>query len=123
MSARAAISVIIPVRNGAGTIEAQLAALSRQSWDGAWELIVADNGSTDDTVRRVQDAAHSLPAVRIVDASARRGPSFARNAGARAAEGATLLFIDADDIVEPGWLGSMAEAAAQHPLVAGALQE
>jgi glycosyltransferase involved in cell wall biosynthesis len=123
MTARAAISVIIPVRNGAGTIEAQLEALSRQSWNGAWELVVADNGSTDDTVERVRAVAHSLPAVRIVDASARRGPSFARNAGARAAEGETLLFIDADDIVEAGWLGGMAEAAAQHPLIAGVLRE
>ena len=72
------ISVIIPVFNGAETIDAQLEALSRQSWSGTWEVVIADNGSTDDTLARVNGAVHPLPSKRVVDASAQRGPSFAR---------------------------------------------
>ena len=123
MTAPIAISVIIPVFNGAETIDAQLEALARQSWDGSWQVVVADNGSTDDTLARVRATAHPLLAVRIVDASAQRGASFARNVGARAADGDILLFIDADDTVEPGWLSSMAEAAEHYPLFAGTSRE
>jgi glycosyltransferase involved in cell wall biosynthesis len=123
MTARPALSVIIPVRNGAATIGAQLSALATQSCDRSWEVVVADNGSTDDTVPRVRAMAERLPAVRVVHASARAGAGFARNAGASAAEGDYLLFIDADDIVQPGWLAAMSDAASRHPLIAGALRE
>jgi glycosyltransferase involved in cell wall biosynthesis len=41
------LSVIIPCYNGAETIAAQLEALAGQQWSGQWEVIVSDNGSTD----------------------------------------------------------------------------
>ena len=41
------LSVVLPTRNGATTIGAQVVALARQSWDGNWEVVVSDNGSTD----------------------------------------------------------------------------
>jgi glycosyltransferase involved in cell wall biosynthesis len=119
MTARVVISVIMPVRNAAKTVDAQLEALARQSWAGHWELIIADNGSTDTTREVVSAWTDLLPTLNIVDASAKRGPSFARNVGAREANGEYYLFVDADDIVEPRWLEHMAEAAAHHPLIAG----
>src|SRR6185437_13068019 len=43
------VSVVIPARNAAAVIAGQFEGLSRQEYRGAWELIVADNASTDDT--------------------------------------------------------------------------
>jgi glycosyltransferase involved in cell wall biosynthesis len=116
------ISVVIPAYNAAETIDAQLQALAAQDWGGAWEVLVADNGSTDDTVRRVTRWQGALPGLRVVDASSVQGAGHARNVGARAAQGSTLLFVDADDVVASDWLGHMA-GAANHPLFAGSLRE
>ena len=123
MTDAVAISIVIPAFNAEKTIDAQLEALSRQSWSGGWEVIVADNGSTDDTAEHVAHWEARLPGFRVVDASARRGAGHARNVGARAARGDYLLFVDADDVVQPGWLASMAEAAGRHPLIAGTSRE
>lgn len=112
------LSVIIPCYNGAQTIGAQLEALARQQWPGPWEVIIADNGSTDDTLAIVNGYAHRLPNLRVVDASARRGQPYALNAGIQAATGDALLFCDADDEVKEGWLAAMAEALSQHNFVA-----
>jgi glycosyltransferase involved in cell wall biosynthesis len=48
------LSVIIPCLNGAATIATQLAALARQQWDQPWEIVVADNGSTDESAGIVE---------------------------------------------------------------------
>lgn len=81
-------------------------------------MIVADNGSTDDSVAITEGFQQRLPNLRIVDASARQGPSYARNVGARAAIGDALAFCDADDEVGSGWLAAMGEALRKHDLVA-----
>jgi glycosyltransferase involved in cell wall biosynthesis len=66
------ISVVMPVFNEAAHIESQLAALAMQEFSGEWEVLVADNGSTDGTPRVVQAWSDRLP-LQLVDASARRG--------------------------------------------------
>lgn len=114
-----AASVILPVRNESDNIDAQLAALAGQSYPDSWEVIVADNGSTDGTQLRAEAWRARLPALTIVDASARRGVAHARNAGLRAARGEVLLICDGDDIVADGWLSAMAAALEEHPLVTG----
>jgi glycosyltransferase involved in cell wall biosynthesis len=113
------VSVIIPVRNGAETIAEQLDALSRQSYPGAWEVLVADNGSTDRTKTIVEAFEPRLPSLRVVDASDRAGSSYARNCGAAAAEGDFLAFCDADDVVSPDWLASLVAAAPAYDAVTG----
>ena len=113
------ISVVIPALNAADTIEDQLDALARQRFDGAFEVIVADNGSTDRT-RALVDTWHGkLPGLRVVDAAARPGSASARNVGVRAATGTAIAFCDADDVVTEGWLAALAEALEDAPLVAG----
>jgi GT2 family glycosyltransferase len=112
------LSVIIPCLNAAGTIAGQLAALAGEHAEWPWEVIIADNGSTDETVTITGRYADRLPDLRVVDASARRGRAFARNAGARAATGDAFLFCDADDEVAAGWLQAMGAALAQHEFVA-----
>lgn len=115
------ISVVIPVLDGASTIAEQLEALSTQGGDFSWEVVVADNGSTDGTVSVVRAFTGLIPGLRVVDASSRRGPAAARNIGVEAAAGDVLAFCDADDIVAPGWLEAMARATTVHDFVAGGL--
>jgi glycosyltransferase involved in cell wall biosynthesis len=113
------VSVIIPVRNGAATITQQLAALGAQRLSVPWEVLVIDNGSTDATVDLVRRHAPQVAELRVIDASDRPGSSFARNQGAQAARGDLLLFCDADDVVAPGWIDAMAEAALSYDIVTG----
>lgn len=112
------VSVIVPCLDCAATLGGQLAALAAQDYRGAWEVIVADNGSTDASRAVAEGFRGRLPALSWVDASAHRGPGHARNAGAAAARGELLLFCDADDEVAPGWLAAMAAALRRHGLVA-----
>ncbi|MEA2604330.1 MAG: hypothetical protein QOF89_5322 [Acidobacteriota bacterium] len=112
------LSVVIPCLNAAATIGVQLDALASQHWEGEWEVIVADNGSTDSSREIVESYRGRLPGLRLVDASDRRGQAHARNLGAAAATGDAFLFCDADDEVAPGWLAGLGRALAQHDFVA-----
>jgi GT2 family glycosyltransferase len=114
-----ALSVILPVYNGAGTLDQQLEALAAQEPGRPWELIVADNGSTDESRDVATSWKSRIPCLRLVDASCRRGGAAARNLGAASASGRYLLFCDQDDVVQPGWLEAMARALDDHDLVAG----
>lgn len=112
------VSVIIPVRNGAATIGAQLEALAVQTYPGEWEVVVADNGSTDSTAEIVAAWSSRLP-VRLVDASQQAGSSHARNTGAEHATGDFFAFCDADDVVAPQWLECLVAAAHDFDAVTG----
>src|SRR4051794_31120 len=93
------LTVVIPVRDGIATIDDQLRAVSRQTIPAQWELVVADNGSTDGTGEFVRQ--HSIAdavATRVVDVSAVPGVNAARNGGTAAARGRWIAFCDADDV-------------------------
>ncbi|MEI2580141.1 glycosyltransferase [Scytonema sp. PRP1] len=113
------LSVIVPCFNAADTIAFQLEALAKQQCSEPWEIVVADNGSTDDTVAIIKQYQHRIPHLRFVEASARRGSAYARNVGASVAKGVAFAFCDADDEVAPGWVAAMIEALSKHDLVAG----
>lgn len=115
------VSIVIPAFDAARTIGAQLEAIAGQDFDGTIEVIVADNGSTDRTAEVAASFIDRLP-VRVVDASIRRGPGAARNAGAADAKGDVLLFCDADDIVLPGWARALSEAVAPGKIAVGSLR-
>jgi len=112
------LSVIIPCFNAAGTIAVQLEALKNQYWSKSWEVIISDNGSTDQTVAIAEQYKDKLPNLRVVDSSARRGAAYARNVGALAAVGEAFAFCDADDEVAPGWVAAMGEALSRYDFVA-----
>ncbi|WP_353953331.1 glycosyltransferase [Knoellia sp. S7-12] len=114
------ISVVIPVRNAASTLAEQLDALAAaESPSGGFEVIIADNGSTDDTVTIAESFATQIP-VRIIDAGAAPGSNYARNCGIAAARYGRILLCDGDDQVDTRWLTAMCRAFdGGYELVAG----
>lgn len=117
------VTVVLPVFDSATTIDAQLGALATQTYDGSWEIVVADNGCTDATVQRVERWRPHLPPVRVVDASQRRGVSHARNVGIRESRAPVWVCCDADDVVSAGWLAAMVAALHEHEFVVGHLDK
>jgi glycosyltransferase involved in cell wall biosynthesis len=115
------VSVVMPVRNAASTVGAQLEALAHQDYRGAWELIVVDDKSVDGTDEVVQGYADRLP-LTTVELAASRGVAHARNQGWGRAGGDKVLFCDADDVADPGWMASMVDALEHADLVGGRLE-
>jgi GT2 family glycosyltransferase len=107
------LSVIVPVRDGAAYLRETLPAL-REALPRDAELIVSDDGSTDGS----PEAALALGA-RVVRYGTPTGPAAARNRGARAAQGALLVFLDADVRVRSDTLERLVEAFSD-PQVAAA---
>ena len=104
------VSVVIPAKNVAAYVGETLASALAQSEVG--EVIVVDDGSTDDTaaiVRAVRD-----PRLRLMTNDS-AGVSAARNLGARSASGEWLLFLDADDRLRPGAVAALLAAARGAP--------
>ena len=92
------LSVVVPAYNAAATIGECVAALRQQTGVGPYEIIVVNDGSTDDTAALARAAG-----ARVV-ATARGRPAAARNAGAHAAQGDIVCFTDADCTPSPEWL-------------------
>jgi cellulose synthase/poly-beta-1,6-N-acetylglucosamine synthase-like glycosyltransferase len=114
------LSVVIACLNGAATLPETLEGLAAQRWDRPWEIILADNGSTDGSVALCEAFARAHPelAMRVVDAAATRGKPFALNTAIAAARAPAVAFCDADDVPGEGWLAAMGAALARHPIVA-----
>lgn len=103
------VSVIIPSYNSARFIRATLESVLKQS-PAVFELIVVDDGSTDDSASIVA----SYEAVRLIRQT-NQGVAVARNAGLAIARGEYLVFLDADDVLLPGALEAGLNAFASHP--------
>ncbi len=114
-------TVVIPVLNGADSIVRQLDAVEAQEYDGAWEVVVVDNGSDDGTVEIARAWTDGRRNARLVSAPDVRGAAHARNRGVDAAEGDFIAFCDADDVVTPRWLAELTRAATRADLVGGSL--
>lgn len=111
------LSVIIACYNGGRTLAGQLDALAGQKWRHKWEVIVADNGSTDNSRRIAESFKARLPNLRVVDAGDRRGAAHARNVALQAARGDRFAFCDADDQVGDGWVASVGQALGEFDVV------
>ncbi|MDH5151470.1 glycosyltransferase family 2 protein [Kocuria palustris] len=109
-AAAPAVSVIIPAYNAARTLPLQLEALAAQVDPPAFEVIVVDNGSSDDLAAAVQPFLGGPLDLRVLRAEAHQGASYARNVGIGAARAELLMFCDADDAVSARWLAQGAAA-------------
>lgn len=112
------VTVAIPVRNGAATIAEQLEALEAQAYPHDWEVLVVDNGSTDNTAEIVRAWGLRLRSLRVIS-EPRPGIGPARNRALKEARGDAMAICDADDIVQPGWLAGLVEGLREHELVGG----
>jgi glycosyltransferase involved in cell wall biosynthesis len=113
------VSVIIPAHNEASIIARTVRSVIEQahSYD-TLEVIVVDDGSTDDTT----EIAMAAGAIVIELGSGGGKPAMARNCGARAAKGDPLVFLDADCEVANGWLAAFLDAHnAGESIVGGSL--
>lgn len=91
------VSVIIPLYNQGGTVGRALDSVFRQTLKDL-EVIVVDDGSTDDSVETVKAYQKEHPNLRLLE-SPHGGPGLARNAGIRVARGKYIAFLDSDDFV------------------------
>lgn len=109
---RPQVSVIVPGRNSGAALEACLAGLRAQDWPSeSYELIYVDDSSTDESPERARAWVDRV--VRLHDGPA--GPAAARNAGAAAASGEVLIFIDADVVAAPGTVSGLLRPLVEEP--------
>ncbi|MGM0452831.1 MAG: glycosyltransferase family 2 protein [Thermodesulfobacteriota bacterium] len=107
------VSVILPTYNRAWTVADAIDSVLAQEYDN-FELIVVDDGSTDDTVALLAGYGDQI---RVVSQD-NRGVSAARNRGIEAAEGELLAFVDSDDYWLAGKLRTQVDYMAAHPEIA-----
>lgn len=115
------VSVVVPVGRVDGDLREQVDALLAQDTERPFEVVLARNTTDPEQVAELDRLVATLAdeRFRVADASARRGASHARNGGAAAAEGDLLAFCDADDIVDPSWLGALVGGLDGHDAVSG----
>jgi glycosyltransferase involved in cell wall biosynthesis len=107
------VSVVMPTLNGRRFIAASLRSLQTQS-HGALEIIIVDDGSTDDTMAIVAEIAAQDD--RIVTTHAGYGSiAKARNHGVAMARGEYLTFLDHDDLCPPGKIARQVAWLDEHP--------
>jgi len=117
-----AISVIVPVLNEAGTIEALVRSLAAQADPPPFQVVLADGGSRDGTVDRFRHLTRHWigPGRRADDVIAERpGRAPQMNLGAAAACGEALLFLHADTLLPPRGLAAVRDALAEPEVVGG----
>ncbi len=106
------ISIIIPVFNRVEYTRKCLSAIHRNSGDTInFEVIVVDNGSSDDTPAFLTEAQNQFPWLRVVRNQENRGFAAACNQGAGEARGKYLLFLNNDTEPQPEWLENMLRSA------------
>lgn len=115
------VSVIVPVYRGAAVIGGCVRALAAQTLAAdAYEVIVVDDGSDDETAQVAErEAAGARARIQVVRLDRNRGPAAARNAGIAAARGAVLAFTDADCEAAPDWLEQALRRLDAEPTLAG----
>jgi glycosyltransferase involved in cell wall biosynthesis len=112
--AKAKVSIILPTYNRAGFLPRALDAIRNQS-DSDWELIVVDDGSTDDTRHVVNAITREWPQPTRYFYQENRGAYGARNAGLDCARGDFIAFYDSDDVWMAHHLRRCLEVLGDHP--------
>ena len=106
------ISIVIPALNEERLLPDCLRSLRNQDYKGEYEIIVADNGSTDNTANIARNFG-----VRVIPANGEKSVFYARQVGADAARGDIIAQADADTVYPRDWLQRIADHFASHPEV------
>ncbi|MGH6692935.1 MAG: glycosyltransferase family 2 protein, partial [Gammaproteobacteria bacterium] len=107
-----AVSIIVPAHGRAGLTRQCLQTLLGQAHETSWEVLLVDDGSPDD-VRKAVDVEDS--SLRVIRREENGGFARACNAGAAAAKGEFLLFLNNDTLPREGWLDALVAHAREHP--------
>jgi glycosyltransferase involved in cell wall biosynthesis len=113
------VSFVVIAHNEAPNIGRTLASIVLQENPRGREVIVVDDGSTDDTAGVVSEVAKSNPEVRLLQLARNQGRGFARRHGISQARGSYIATIDADIVLPPDWLSRCREALQSADAVAG----
>lgn len=123
---RAFISVVIPFYNASKTIRECIYSLLNQDYPkNLYEIIVVDDGSTDNSYEIVERiiAKFNKPTIRLIRLNRRCGPSMSRNIGIMQAKGDIVALTDADCIVDKKWLLNITKPLKNSKDVVGAYGE
>lgn len=102
---QAAVSVVMPCFNAARHLVNSVRSVQAQTFT-AWELLIVDDGSTDESRRMAAELAAGDARIRLLHQD-NKGPGAARNAGLAAAQAPLLAFLDSDDTWCPEFLATM----------------
>lgn len=112
--------MVVATWNRAGRLPRVVGALSHQVDAPPFELVVVDDGSTDDTPSVLASLAREATfPIRVVRLDANAGPAAARNAGWRAARADLVAFTDDDCWADPGWVAALASGLEGADVVQG----
>jgi peptidoglycan/xylan/chitin deacetylase (PgdA/CDA1 family) len=104
------ISIVLPARNEEHYIAKTLASLKDQTYQGDYEILVVDNGSTDKTASIARDFG-----VKVIQATKEKSVFYARQVGAEAATGDIIVQADGDTLYPRHWLEKIAARFAANP--------
>lgn len=107
------LSIVIPVYQVEGTLNRCLESVTRQDCDN-YEVILVDDGSTDQSPRLCDDWAARNPHIHVIHQQ-HAGLSEARNTGIAAATGDYITFVDSDDYLADNTYGPLLQLLADHP--------
>jgi glycosyltransferase involved in cell wall biosynthesis len=112
------ISIIVPFHNRSQDLKKCVECLLAQDCPVPYEIILCDDGSTEDIESMVKETWQDEPRIRY-HRQRQKGPAAARNLGIRHAHGEIVAMTDSDTLPQPGWLGKLREALGQHPEAVG----
>jgi glycosyltransferase involved in cell wall biosynthesis len=109
-----AVSVVMPVYNAMPHLDQAIESILGQTF-GDFEFIILDDGSTDDSGKRIKDWGARDPRIRLLSADSNLGPVGSSNMVARAARAELVARMDADDVSYPDRLRQQVEVLREHP--------
>lgn len=104
------ISIVLPVYNAEKYLKKSIESILHQTYP-AWELIIIDNGSEDDSLEICQEYAKNEERILVLHQYQNKGVSAARNLGVEKATGNYITFLDADDWVAEDYLEQLVNTA------------
>jgi glycosyltransferase involved in cell wall biosynthesis len=107
------VSIVMPCFNAAGHLARSVGSVLAQGM-ADWELVVVDDGSTDDSLQVLESLAQQDERIRLVR-QPNAGAAAARNRGLAASKGRFTAFLDSDDTWDPAFLGEMTGALEADP--------